>query len=119
MKIQFNKKCGNSAEKYDYKYDDFDPEEEIECTSCGARFKKNLMKCPYCASTNLIGAEKSYMDKITGIEDTMADLKKEDIKAVKEESKEIWHMLRPFIIIVIIIAAIAVIVTVRNNISKS
>ena len=93
MKIQFNKKCGNSAEKYDYKYDDFDPEEEIECTSCGARFKKNLMKCPYCASTNLIGAEKSYMDKMTGMEDTMADLKKEvfdeDLDAiVTDESRE-------------------------------
>ena len=119
MKIHFNKKCGNGAEKYDYKYDDFDPEEEIECTSCGAHYKKRLIKCPYCASTNLIGSEKAYMDKMTGMQDTMTELKKEDIAAAKEESKEILYMLRPIIIIVFIIAAIAVIVTVRNNIKKS
>jgi DNA-directed RNA polymerase subunit RPC12/RpoP len=119
MKIYFNKKQKTSADRYDYKYDNFDPDEEIECPYCGAHYKKDLIKCPYCASTNPIGSEKAYMDKLTGMKDTMAELKKEDKNAAREESKEIWHMVRPLIIIAVIIVVIIVTVAVRHKIKET
>lgn len=45
--------------------------------------------------------------------------KKYENDAVKEENREIWHMLRPFIIIVVMIAALAAVAAVGSNVKKS
>ena len=37
---------------------------QVICSSCGAKFRQSLPKCPYCDTLNYKGAEAEYMGRL-------------------------------------------------------
>ena len=40
---------------------------QVICSSCGAKFRQSLPKCPYCDTLNYKGAEAEYMGRLQSI----------------------------------------------------
>ena len=55
----------------------------ISCSNCGASFKEDAPRCPYCGQIYIPGAEKAYMDHLQDV--------KEDMSEVEEISEKIYH----------------------------
>lgn len=68
-------------------------EEYIICSSCGAKMKPSLEKCPYCDNTNLPGAELAYMEKLQDIRQDLEGLEnvpeQEAKKALRKQSRKL------------------------------
>lgn len=47
---------------------------EISCSSCGAHYDINLLKCPYCGELNYKQAEKEYMQDLNETKSNLKDL---------------------------------------------
>lgn len=59
---------------------------KISCSLCGAKFNEAEPRCPYCGSTNIKGAEREYLEKLSGVRE---DLKELDQVAGQELKKTI------------------------------
>lgn len=60
-------------------------EKTIVCAFCGAGYEEEAIKCPYCGSTNIRGAEKDYMNKLENVRETMENL---DVSPEKQNIDE-------------------------------
>ncbi len=88
----------------------------VTCGSCGASFDASLPACPYCGTMYLPGAKKDYMGKLSGIRDDLGALPKGMKPALRKEmSSQGKRILRIFIILAILIAAVLAIMAVRKK----
>ncbi len=88
----------------------------VTCGSCGASFDASLPACPYCGTMYLPGAKKDYMGKLSGIRDDLGALPEGMKPALRKEmSSQGKRILRIFIILAILIAAVLAIVAVRKK----
>ena len=94
-------------------------EKTIVCSSCGAVFEEEAVKCPYCGSTNIRGAEKDYMDKLENVRETMENLDEVPVqelrKVVKRQSRKIRIVMFSVAVIALILIACSII---SENVSK-
>lgn len=82
-------------------------EKIIVCGSCGASFKENLTKCPYCGSTNIKGAEREYMGKLEDVRKDMGELDSAPLEELQAAVKKQGHFLKKSMIVILMIAAAA------------
>lgn len=78
---------------------------KVCCKSCGAIFENTLPMCPYCKSTNVVGSEIEYMNKLENIKENVEVLQdvhvEEGKKELKKQSKKVaLIIMMPIIIIV-------------------
>lgn len=82
----------------------------VVCGSCGASFEEGLVKCPYCGSTNVMGAEREYMGKLEDVRKDMGELDNAPLEELQAAVKKQGHLLKKFMIAVLMIAAAAVLI---------
>ena len=75
------------------------------CGFCGAEFDDNLVKCPYCDSTNVKGAEAVYMEQLEDVReelDNLTDVPMNEIKkAAKKQLKFVGIVLGVLLVLVL------------------
>lgn len=80
-------------------------EKTVVCKSCGAAFDEEEIRCPYCGSTNIKGAEKEYMEKLKDVREDLEGLDlvpaEELQRIVKKQGRRVGR-----VVIFVIITAI-------------
>lgn len=90
-------------------------EKVVICGSCGAEFDKNIVKCPYCGSTNIKGAEREYMEKLEDVREGMGELESVPLEELQDTVKRQGRFLKKVIISILAVAATAVLIVVVVN----
>lgn len=93
-------------------------EKIVICGSCGAEFDKNIVKCPYCGSTNIKGAEREYMEKLEDVREDMGELESVPLEELQDTVKRQGRFLKKVIITILAIVAAAVLIAVVVNLMK-
>lgn len=83
----------------------------IECQSCGAQFDIMEKVCPYCGSTNLIGAKADYRRKLDDMLVGLDDMKDEAFEETGHELKRSGSKLLRILCLVIVIVAILLVIS--------
>lgn len=81
------------------------------CQFCAAEFEEDLVKCPYCGSTNIVAAEAEYMKKLEDIREDVEEIReipKAEVHKVVKKQKGIFKL---SLIIVSIYLAIMLVVS--------
>ena len=74
---------------------------KITCKNCGAVFKDDLDKCPYCGTMNKKGAYKKFRQKVSSFVDGLLGLKEDTQRSI---SKGIFlSLLRSLLIIAVVV----------------
>lgn len=77
----------------------------VVCSNCGAEFAIDEPRCPYCGALNPAGAEKEYMEKLSGIREDTDMLDDAAMDSFKADLKR--NTRRTAIVIVVVIAVLA------------
>lgn len=92
---------------------------QIVCSSCGAKFRQSLPKCPYCDTLNYKGAEKEYMGRLQNLRgevEKLGDVPKQETRKELQKQK---HYVKYILLILFVVAAVAAgIVGVRELLSR-
>ena len=75
----------------------------VKCTSCGAEFDAELVRCPYCGTAYEPAAEEEYMGQLENVR-TELEGHRED--AAKTTGKALFRSIVIFAVVVIIILAL-------------
>lgn len=81
---------------------------KITCKYCGAEINEMVPECPYCGSTNYIGAEAEYFEKLEDVREDMEELEEVPEEEIKKEFRKQGKFLKiVFLIIGVIVLVFA------------
>lgn len=87
------------------------------CRNCGAKFDDTEPKCPYCGTTNLVGAESQYMDNLEKLRKNTEDLEELPSETYEKQVKK--HSLFALKIVLIVVGICAGLFLAIQLISKT
>ncbi len=73
---------------------------KIICKYCGAEFRESMPKCPYCGSTNYIGAEEEYFERLEAVREDMEQLETVPQAEVKKALRQQGGFLKKIFIVI-------------------
>lgn len=79
--------------------------DRIICPSCGAEFRSEDVKCPFCGTIYDKAAEAEYMEKLEDVKEDLDGLKDSAQAETKGQFKKVWKWLIVLLAIFIIIGA--------------
>ena len=82
----------------------------VACGSCGASFDEDQGKCPYCGSTNIMGAEREYMGKLEDVRKDMGELDSAPLEELHAAVKKQGYFLKKTFIVILVITVAAVLI---------
>lgn len=92
---------------------------QIVCSSCGAKFRQSLPKCPYCDTLNYKGAEAEYMGRLQNLRgevEKLGDVPEQETR--KELQKQKRHVKAILLILFLVAAVVAGIVGLKKLLSR-
>ena len=92
---------------------------QVICSSCGAKFRQSLPKCPYCDTLNYKGAEAEYMGRLQNLRgevEKLGDVPEQETR--KEMQKQKRHVKAILLILFLVAAVVAGIVGLKKLLSR-
>ena len=80
--------------------------ELVHCSSCGAEYSGDLVRCPYCGATNPAAAENEYMDSLRNVRRDLDDLKSMAKNETIAEAREAGRFIRKVLALILVIMVI-------------
>ncbi len=87
---------------------------KVKCPTCGADFDESLANCPYCGTMHYPAAEADYMDQMEDIREQVDNLQDLPRQETRKHLKSRGRLIRRFLILIGVIAAVAVFFYTRN-----
>lgn len=79
---------------------------QVICSSCGAKFRQSLPKCPYCDTLNYKGAEAEYMGRLQNLRGEVERLGDIPEQETRKELKKLKPVLFILLLIAVVVAGI-------------
>lgn len=92
------------------------PKSKKHCVNCGATYSIQEAKCPYCGSSNEIGAELKYLEHLEDIREDLEDIAEVPESVYKEEIKSTGKKIfKPILLVAIALTIITTVYLYFNN----